>query len=199
VIGPDGEACEPCCSGTKQASRPKLGIRERDREKSRKVGAHAGKGQEPFPGAHDRGQDRGKGEGGIKKILQGPEAYACVLPVLDEPVEILEKPPESGTRREKKRKATGLIEHQASPCAVKGEGVGKKDIGEPKRRERVGLKAWNQGKRLQARIQAQRPMVAPSPPHQGKIRNRPMEGVQTPGFRTPRRIKGVIHTAIKRV
>jgi len=145
MIGPDTESGKSCSSRTKGQNRPKPGKRESDGEKSGKVLADAGKGPEPFPGAHDRGQHRGKGEGGIKKIFPGSEADSCVLPVLDESVQVLEKPPEGGACREEQEKTTRPIKHQASPGAVKGQGVGKEDIGEPKRCERVGLKRVEPG------------------------------------------------------
>ena len=62
-----------------------------------------------------------------------------VVPVLNESVQVFEKPPERGTQRKKHHQITGPMHEQASPGPAHAKCVNEKNEGQPQRREAMGL------------------------------------------------------------
>ena len=96
-------------------------------------------GLQPLFGAQDCGQHCGKGQRRIPEIGLGAELNSCIIPVLNKAVQVLKKPPESGTRREKQQEKSRPVRHQAVSGSVDTQRIDHHDIRKPQ---------WAEGMRL---------------------------------------------------
>jgi len=102
--------------------------------------------KQPLAHAQHRRQDGRKGQGRQPEILPGVVIRPEVMPVLDKPVQVFEKPPKDGAHRKQRQEEASLVGQQALPLQAVRQGVDEHNEAQPQGREGVRLPGGKPGK-----------------------------------------------------